>query len=44
MRTKKDGELTEFLRLELSPDLRTLTMTPPSVAGTEPRRFVFDRQ
>ena len=44
LRKNTHGELTQFLRLELSSDLKTLTMTPHSVAGAEPHIFVFDRQ
>jgi hypothetical protein len=44
IRAKSGGELTEFLQLKLSPDLKTLTMTPHAVAGAEPHILVFDRQ
>ena len=44
MRKKKDGELSDFLQLKLSPDARTLTITPPSAAGREPSIYVFERQ
>jgi hypothetical protein len=44
MRKKRDGELSDYLRLALSPDLRTLTVTPHAVSGAEPHIYVFDRQ
>ena len=43
MRKKGDGELSAFLRLELSPDLKALTISPHSVAGVEQHVFAFDR-
>jgi hypothetical protein len=43
LRKKADGELSDFLRLELSPDLKSLTITPHSVAGVEQHVFAFDR-
>jgi hypothetical protein len=43
MRKKGDGELSAFLRLELSPDLKSLSITPHSVAGVEQHVFAFDR-
>jgi hypothetical protein len=44
MRTKDDSAPSDFLRLELSADLRTLTVTPRLATGAEPHLFVFDRQ
>ena len=44
MRKKSDGELSDFMRLKLSSDLRTLTLTPHSAPGDEPHILVFDRQ
>jgi hypothetical protein len=43
MRKKSDGELSDFLQLKLSSDLKTLTLTPHSAAG-EPHILVFERQ
>ena len=43
LRKKANGELSDFLRLELSPDLKSLTITPHSVAGVEQHVFAFDR-
>ena len=44
MRRKGDAAPSDFLRLELSADLRTLTVAPRTAAGAEPHVFVFDRQ
>src|SRR5689334_23345270 len=44
MRRKSDGALSEFLRLTLSADLKTMTMTPHSKPGDAPHIFVFERQ
>src|SRR6185437_1486717 len=44
MRKKRDGKLSEFLQLKLSPDLKSLTITPHSPAGDEPHILVFERQ
>lgn len=44
MRKKGDGELSEFLQLKLSSDLKSLTVTPHSAAGDEPHTLVFERQ
>lgn len=41
---KAGGELYDVLRLDLSPDLKTLTITPQSKAGDRPHRFLFERQ
>lgn len=43
MRKKSDGEVSDFLRVELSPDRKSLTITPRSVAGAEQHVFAFDR-
>jgi hypothetical protein len=43
MRKKSDGGLSDFLRLELSPDLKALTITPHFVPGVEQHVFAFDR-
>ncbi|HEV8408063.1 MAG TPA: hypothetical protein VGQ34_09020 [Sphingomicrobium sp.] len=43
LRKKAGGELSDFLRLELSPDLKSLTITPHAVAGVEQHVFAFDR-
>jgi predicted methyltransferase len=43
MRKKSDGGLSDFLHLELSSDLKTLTITPRSAAGVEPHILAFDR-
>jgi hypothetical protein len=43
MRKKSDGQLSDFLRLKLSADLKTLTITPHSAAGVEPHILAFDR-
>ena len=43
MRKKSDGELSDFLQLKLSSDLKTLTITPHSAAGDEPHILAFDR-
>ena len=44
MRKKSDGELSVRMQLKVSSDLKTLTITPPSVSVDEPHIFVFDRQ
>lgn len=44
MRKKSDGELSDFLQLKLSADLKTMTITPHSAAGDEPHVLVFERQ
>jgi hypothetical protein len=44
MRKRNDGEISHLLRLELSADLKRLTMRPRVVPGSEPSVFVFDRQ
>lgn len=44
MRRKNGGEPSDWLELKVSPDLKTLTITPHSTPGVEPRTFVFDRQ
>ncbi|HET6934527.1 MAG TPA: hypothetical protein VFI72_06785 [Candidatus Angelobacter sp.] len=44
MRKKKDGELSDFLQLKLSSDLKTLTITRHSASGSEPHVLVFERQ
>jgi hypothetical protein len=44
MRKKSNGELSDFLQLKLSTDLKTLTITPHSAAGDEPHILVFERQ
>lgn len=44
MRKTSKGELRTVLRLELSPDLGTLTMTPTSSSADEPHILVFDRR
>src|SRR6185312_9545243 len=41
---KSDGKPIDDLRLTLSPDLETLTMTPYSEAQDQPRVLVFERQ
>ena len=41
---KSDGKLYADQRLALTPDLKTLTMTPYSAARDQPRIFVFERQ
>lgn len=41
---KSDGKPFDDQRLTLSPDLRTLTMTPYSEAPDQPRILVFERQ
>ncbi len=43
-RKKNDGELSVFLQLKLSPDLKRLTITPRSATRSEPHILVFDRQ
>jgi hypothetical protein len=43
MRKKSDGELVGFLHLELSPNLKTLTIRPHSAARDEPHVISFDR-
>ena len=43
MRKKSDGELSGFLQLVLSPDLKSLVITHNGTAG-EPQIFAFDRQ
>lgn len=44
MRKKKgDGELSEFLDSQLSPDLKKLTVATHAAAGAEPHVFEFDR-
>ena len=42
-RKKNNGELSALLRLALSPDLATLTLTPRT-ARRDPYVLVFDRQ
>lgn len=44
MRKKSDGELSVVLQLKLSPDRKTLTITPHTAPGTEPHLLVFERQ
>jgi hypothetical protein len=44
MRKKADGGLAPFLQLKLSPDLKTMTITPYSATGNPRHVFVFDRQ
>ena len=44
MRKKKEGDLSDFLQLKLSPDLKTLTITPPAKPDAEPHIYVFERQ
>jgi len=44
MRKKSDGELAGLMRLRLSPDFKTLTITPYSPAGDEPHILALDRQ
>ena len=44
LRKKKDGEVSDFLQLKLSPDRKTLTITPPPKPGGEARVYVFERQ
>jgi len=43
MRKKSDGELSGFLQLVLSPDLKSLVITHNGTAG-EPQIFAFDRR
>jgi len=43
MKRNKAGGLADFVRLELSSDGRTLTITPPVTAAGDARSFVFDR-
>ncbi|HXT17583.1 MAG TPA: hypothetical protein VN706_18215 [Gemmatimonadaceae bacterium] len=43
MRKASDGQVTPRIRLELSSDLKTMTLTP-AIAGEDPHILVFDRQ
>ena len=44
MRKKKgESDLSDFLRLELSPDRQILTVATHAAAGAEPHVFEFDR-
>jgi hypothetical protein len=44
MGKKSDGEASAILQLKLSPDFRTLTLSPHSASGNEARFLAFDRQ
>ena len=44
MRKKTDGAVSDFLQLRLSPDRKTLTITPHLAAGREPHVLAFDRR
>jgi len=44
MRKKSDGEISSLMQLELSPDLKSLTITPHSPGADGPHILVFDRQ
>jgi hypothetical protein len=44
MRRKNGGDLSDYLRLDLSRNLDRLTITPHAAPGGDRRIFVFDRQ
>ncbi len=44
MKKKSDGKLSDLMQLKLSPDLKTLTITPHSSTADQPHIYVFERQ
>jgi hypothetical protein len=41
---KIEGKVTDIRQIELSPDLKTLTMTVHPVGQSKPNTLVFDRE